>query len=172
MEIVSSASSSSPTSTTPCVICHLHSHIYTCPRCSVRTCSVQCSSQHKKASSCSGIRDRAAYVPMNAYSWGTMMDDYVFLEDIGRIVETHGATISRGSFMAREPRGRGRGSRGRGRGRGSAAAAVVGGSKKDTLKMQLGFKNISVDFLPEGMEKRRLNQSRWDARHVLSPPAS
>ncbi|KAF9520759.1 hypothetical protein BS47DRAFT_1335424 [Hydnum rufescens UP504] len=134
MEIVASSSSSSPTSTTLCVICGLHSYIYTCPRC----------------------------------YWGTMMDDYVFLEDIGRIVETHGATISRGSFMAREPRGRGRGSRGRGRGRGSAAAAaVVGGSKKDTLKMQLGFKNISVDFLPEGMEKRRLNQSRWDARENL-----
>lgn len=103
---------------------------------------------------------------MNVYSWGTMMDDYVFLEDVGRAVEEHGSTITKGGLATTRgdsARGRGRG-RGRGGRGGGTAASLVGGSKKDLLSMHLGFKQISIDFLPEGMERRRQNQSRWDAK--------
>ncbi|KAF8605491.1 hypothetical protein BDV93DRAFT_429573, partial [Ceratobasidium sp. AG-I] len=66
-----------------CALCTQPSK-YTCPRCTLKTCSLACSKSHKAQSNCSGERDRAAYVPMNGYTWGTLADDYVFLEDVGR----------------------------------------------------------------------------------------
>ena len=148
----------SASSTTSCRICHQNSVIYTCPRCRTKTCSVQCSVNHKTLLSCSGQRDRAAYIPMNQYGWGSMMDDYVFLEDVGRLVESHGAGISRGRYSHTMGRSHRPGTRGRG-----GFTPAGRGSKRDLLQMQLSFKDIYVEFLPEGMERRKLNQSKFDS---------
>ncbi|KAF8341312.1 uncharacterized protein EI90DRAFT_2898884, partial [Cantharellus anzutake] len=67
-----------------CEICNQHTAIYTCPKCKKKTCTAQCSTRHKTLFSCNGQRDRAAYIPINQYGWGSMMDDYVLLEDVGR----------------------------------------------------------------------------------------
>jgi len=112
-------------------------------------------------------------VPMNKYSWGTMVDDYVFLEDVGRRVSDWGREIVQGGFRnsdnagssARKADNRGGGPRGRGRGRGRGEG---GNSKRDILKMQLEAKDIEVDLLPLGMDRRRLNQSTWDFKCVPS----
>ncbi|KAJ7068018.1 hypothetical protein C8F01DRAFT_1116568 [Mycena amicta] len=133
-----------------CVVCRKAAK-YTCPRCSTPTCSLPCSRTHKTRSQCSGERDKAAYVPMNKYSWGTMMDDYVFLEDLGRKVGDWGSEIARGKFQAR----------GRGRGR----PVPAGRSKRDVLKMQLDALDIDMDVLPAGMERHKQNQSVWDSRN-------
>lgn len=37
-------------------------------------------------------------------------------------------------------------------------------SKLETLQKQLALRDIKVDFLPEGMEKRKQNQSCWNAQ--------
>ncbi|KAF8308803.1 hypothetical protein DL93DRAFT_2086448 [Clavulina sp. PMI_390] len=142
-----------------CGICHSNASQYTCPRCLIKTCSAACSSSHKASMSCSGVRDKAAYVPMNSYGWGTMMDDYVFLEDIGRAVEAQGSLIARGGFA--------RGAHGRGRGRGSTTRhgnSTAGRSKREILQMQLNVRNIKMDLLPDGMQRQRSNQSRFDSR--------
>jgi hypothetical protein len=121
--------------------------------------------------SCTGERNKVTYVPMNDYTWGKMMDDYVFLEDMGRKVGDWGAEIVRGGYMAGNANARGRGgSRGqgrtRGRGRGGGGASGQPKTKRDILKMELEARDIEMDLLPVGMEKRKLNQSVWDFKYV------
>jgi len=93
------------------------------------------------------------------------MDDYVFLEDVGRVVESHGAIIAKeglnhavqGSLRSGDteevemPHRR------------SKAYAK---SKREVLQMQLGFKTIRMDLLPEGMQRQRCNMSRFDNRYA------
>jgi hypothetical protein len=76
--------------------------IYTCPGCTARTCSASCSSAHKTKTACTGTRNRAAYVPMNNYSLGSLMNDYTFLEDVGRKVGQWGQEIVRERLVDEE----------------------------------------------------------------------
>ncbi|KAI0832319.1 hypothetical protein BC628DRAFT_1305701, partial [Trametes gibbosa] len=157
-----------------CAICQADAAKYTCPRCAVRTCSLVCSTAHKtRGAGCSGVRNQAAYVPMNRYGYMTLMNDYTFLEEMGRKVGDWGREIVQGGYMAgggdrrgRDMRG-GRG-RGRGQGRGRGRGGAHGGrpvSKRDVLKLQLDFKDIELELLPNGMERRTLNQSTWDFKN-------
>ncbi|KAJ3542359.1 hypothetical protein NM688_g5978 [Phlebia brevispora] len=171
----SSASASS--STAPlCAICALNAAKYTCPRCHMRTCSLPCSATHKTVGAgCSGVRNKAAYIPMNQYGYMALMDDYVYLEEIGRKVGDWGKEIVSGGYDASSShsghrgqmrsRGRGRG-RGRGMARGGLAHANGPRSKRDVLKMELDHMDIEMDLLPVGMERRILNQSTWDHKCV------
>jgi len=113
---------------------------------------------------------------MNRYTCGTMMDDYVFLEDMSRKVGESGQDIVRGGYGYGTLQGRGRG-RGRG-GRGGRANTGPGPpgktwghsgisrktGKRDILKSQLELRDIEMDLLPSGMERRMLNQSTWDSK--------
>jgi hypothetical protein len=102
---------------------------------------------------------------MNEYGWGTMMDDYVFLEDVGRHVGDWGMEIGRGGFSMRSSeRGRGRG-RGRARGRGGSGGGNAR-TKQDVLKQQLELRDIDMELLPAGMERKKLNKSIWDFKCV------
>ncbi|OBZ70030.1 hypothetical protein A0H81_09902 [Grifola frondosa] len=38
-------------------------------------------------------------------------------------------------------------------------------TKRDVLKLQLDFRDIEMDMLPNGMERRTLNQSTWDFKN-------
>ncbi|KAG8688233.1 hypothetical protein FRC11_005815 [Ceratobasidium sp. 423] len=89
----------------------------------------------------SGPRDKTKYVPMNEYNWGTLADDYSYLEDLGRNAAGWGRDLSKG--------------RGKGKGR---------SPKLEALRVQLAARDIKIQFVAEGMEKRRLNQSSWDPR--------
>ncbi|KDQ29078.1 hypothetical protein PLEOSDRAFT_50176 [Pleurotus ostreatus PC15] len=139
-----------------CSICNHKFSIYTCPRCSTRTCSLPCSTKHKTNAGCTGERNKAAYVPMNKYGWGTMMNDFVFLEDLGRKVSDWGKEIVKGGLDHGANPG------GRGRGRGGMARGGPSRTKRDILKIQLDIRDIDMELLPNGMEKRKLNQSIWD----------
>lgn len=152
---------------TLCIICHLQPSRYSCPRCQSRTCSAPCSNAHKLSMPCSGVRDRAGYVPMNSYGWGAMMDDYVFLEDVGRFVEAQGSLISRGR-LTRGVHGRGRGTRTNEFS--SRRSNLTTMSKREVLQMQLEFRHIKMDLLPEGMQRQRSNMSRFDSRYAFDPP--
>ena len=148
-------------STVPqCLICSSRVAIYTCPRCATRTCSLPCSTSHKMRAGCSGVRDKTKFVPMNRYSFGTMMDDYVFLEDVGRKVSECGQDIVRNGYRML------RGGRGRGAVRPGRPGRGVFEKKRDMLKLQLELRDIEMDLLPSGMERRKLNQSTWDQKCV------
>ncbi|KAH9062793.1 hypothetical protein EDB87DRAFT_1558653 [Lactarius vividus] len=149
-------------STVPrCIVCSSRVAIYTCPRCAIRTCSLPCSATHKTHTGCSGVRDKTKFVPLNRYTHGTMMDDYVFLEDMNRRVSGCGQDIVRNGYrMLRGGRGRGGAGRG-GPGRGTSE------KKRDMLKLQLELRDIEIDLLPPGMERRKLNRSTWDPKRKV-----
>lgn len=105
------------------------------------------------------------------------MDDYVFLEDIGRVVESQGSGIVQGGLTPHAAAarggstsgGNGRGGRHNGRGgiaRGGAANGRRSGtkSKREILQMQLGFKGIRMDLMSDGMQRQRMNQSKFNSR--------
>lgn len=111
---------------------------------------------------------------MNQYGYMALMNDYTFLEETGRKVGEWGREIVRGGYMGGSVAGRrGRGgmrASGRGRGRGGMAGSGGGKtrSKRDILKMQLDFREIEMELLPNGMERRILNQSTWDFKYALA----
>ncbi|KAF8868873.1 hypothetical protein CPB85DRAFT_1570645 [Mucidula mucida] len=123
-----------------CPICHLNPTKYTCPGCSTPTCSLDCSKEHKSRTGCSGQRNKAAYVPMNKYGWGQMMDDYTYLEDVGR-------HSSEWKDKAKDH-----------------ASFKKGKGKREALKSYLETQGIDMELVPLGMSRRKLNQSTWDAR--------
>lgn len=142
-----------------CTLCATPSR-YKCPRCATPTCSLPCSRKHKEDTRCVGERDKAQYVPMNAYGWGTMMRDYCYLEEVGRKVSDWGSEIVRGGYM--ENIGASRAASGRKFTSGRKPTA--GKSKRDVLKAHLETLDIDVELLPAGMERRNLNQSTFDQK--------
>lgn len=171
MTDILSASGSVPASRVLCNVCNARYAIYTCPCCKLRTCSLPCSSNHKITTNCSGERDKAAFVTMRDYSWGTLMSDYTYLEEVGRKVGEWGEVIGKGSYATNQlGRGSARGMRGgrggnfRGRGGGNFSHPKT---KRDILKAQLEMYDISMDLLPVGMERRQHNQSIWDFKYVF-----
>ncbi|KAF6762598.1 hypothetical protein DFP72DRAFT_987090 [Ephemerocybe angulata] len=146
----------------PCAICNAHPSKYTCPRCHTRFLLP------RAASGCSGERNKAAYVSMEEYGWGKMMDDYTFLEDVGRKVGAWGRDIVQGGYShgageATGRRGMGATAMRGGRGRGGARGGGGGGkTKRDIYKMQMEVRDIDVELLPLGMKRRKANQSGWD----------
>ncbi|KAI9492863.1 hypothetical protein BDB00DRAFT_411451 [Zychaea mexicana] len=71
-----------------CQICGINSHKYTCPRCAMQTCSVDCVKRHKNEKECSGERDKTHFVTRDQYNYSHLMSDYTYLEDISRQSDT------------------------------------------------------------------------------------
>ncbi|KAG8931985.1 hypothetical protein FRC02_001799 [Tulasnella sp. 418] len=128
---------------------------------------------------------------MNRYGWGNMMDDYTYLEGLGRKMGEWGQDIVKGGYNQRKGK-QGKASTGRfidGNEEDSSRPGAIQpsndinggkphsqedslhlkgqaprGTKLSLLQLHLRSLNIRVDFMPEGMEKRRLNQSTWDVK--------
>ncbi|EJD01413.1 uncharacterized protein FOMMEDRAFT_158554 [Fomitiporia mediterranea MF3/22] len=152
-----------------CTQCNSQPSKYTCPRCQTKTCSLPCSRAHKTTTGCSGERDRTTYVPMNQYGYSALMNDYVFLEEVGRKVEGWGREIVSNKLhaVAGATRGmsiRGRGMNARSRGRGMSRVFRHGHDKRSYLAMQLSIRDIEMDVLPHGMKRASQNMSVWDGK--------
>jgi len=163
------SSSTEPTNSTLngkplCAFCKLKYAIYTCPRCAFKSCSLACSNGHKERMNCSQARDKSAYVPMNQYGLGTLANDYVYLEEVGRKVTEWGRDIGQNRYMdasaGRDPRRQARGRRGRG----GISRQAGRNHRREILRDRLEEDDIEMLLLPEGMERRRLNQSTWDPK--------
>ncbi|KAL7419262.1 Box C/D snoRNA accumulation [Cryptotrichosporon argae] len=172
------SSPADPTSPLSCSLCPSASK-YTCPRCGARTCSLACSRAHKARMACDGVRDPARYVPLAQFGQGTWDGDYAWLEEGRRKVAGWGEGIDPRELGEQPTRGRGA-PRGRGRGRGGRDTA--GGKrstrpKLDAIRFQLRRHGIDVEFLPDGMARRKENMSRWNPKtrklyltvHLLVP---
>lgn len=83
-----------------------------------------------------------------------MAEDYSYLETIGRQVSDWGREAAKLGILQSETRHR--------------KTLKVGGrharSKREILKEKLAIEDIEMLLLPEGMERRRLNQSSWDSK--------
>lgn len=51
-----------------CEVCNANNAKYTCPRCEVKTCSIDCVRIHKAELACSGTRDKTVYKPLSKFS--------------------------------------------------------------------------------------------------------
>jgi hypothetical protein len=105
---------------------------------------------------------------MNRYGLGTLENDYVYLEGVGRKVTEWGRDIGKNGYMGvptgSDARGHARG-RGRGtRGRGAISRQAARNHRREILRDRLEEEDIEVSLLPEGMERRKLNQSTWDLK--------
>jgi len=105
-----------------------------------------------------------------------MVDDYCFLEDVGRKVGEWGREIVKGGFDMNVRRGRDGRFGGRDRNRRGGGVGGMGRTRKgrgggkgkrEVLKMFLEAREIELELLSCGMEKRRLNQSVWDQKYVI-----
>lgn len=103
-------------------------------------------------------------MPMNQYGYSTMVNDYILLEEVGRKVGEWGRDILKGGLLA-SANGANAMSAGRG-GRGGRATRSSGRTqdKRRYLAMQLGFRDIYMDVLPQGMERAKRNRSFWDSK--------
>lgn len=94
---------------------------------------------------------------MNKYNYGALMNDYTFLEDIGRHSQEWGKEISRADMDKNvAPSSNARG------GKYNSRKQHRPKTKRDILKLELENIDIDVDLLPLGMQRRNLNQSVYD----------
>ncbi|XP_043254229.1 box C/D snoRNA protein 1 [Colletes gigas] len=70
-----------------CEVCGAGKAKYTCPKCEVRTCCLQCVNIHKKELTCDGIRDKTKFVPLKSFTDLDVLSDYRLLEEVGRSVD-------------------------------------------------------------------------------------
>ncbi|CAJ1956361.1 unnamed protein product [Cylindrotheca closterium] len=65
-----------------CEECKIKEAIYQCPRCNIRTCSLECVRTHKTKTDCNGKRNREAFLPLCRMSDSSLRSDYFFLEEV------------------------------------------------------------------------------------------
>ncbi|KAH0485756.1 MAG: uncharacterized protein KVP18_004228 [Porospora cf. gigantea A] len=86
-----------------CGMCRAHEHIYVCPRCQMKTCSVSCCQLHRRQHNCNGKKPASTALDLTGMNDETITKDYHFLENLSRTVE--GATRTRFRNDERKSRG-------------------------------------------------------------------
>ncbi|CAK1548001.1 unnamed protein product [Leptosia nina] len=69
-----------------CEVCGTNKAKYTCPRCEVKTCCLDCVRIHKAELECNGIRDRTKFVRVKDFTDTDLLSDYRLLEECARFV--------------------------------------------------------------------------------------
>lgn len=149
---------------------------YTCPRCSLKTCSLSCTKTHKAEYSCSGTRDPTSFVTLKEFKQGDWGDDFRWLEDGRRKLCAWGEGIKEGEvdLVTGMKRGGGKDQRGGGgrlggkdtrNGNGNDKKGK-GRSKSEILQMELRRRGVWMCLMPDGMGKKKLNQSGWNPKYV------
>ncbi|CAJ1952533.1 unnamed protein product [Sphenostylis stenocarpa] len=127
---------------TLCEECKSNPWKYTCPGCSLHSCSLPCVKSHKERTGCSGKRDQTQFVPISMFDDNVLLSDYNLLEEVKRVAESaHRMRTKLGihSYF-KLPR------------------------QLRSLKSAAGSRRTKLMFLPNGMSKREKNQSRYDQR--------
>ncbi|KAL8777796.1 MAG: hypothetical protein Q9194_002354 [Teloschistes cf. exilis] len=134
-----------------CMICP---YKYCCPRCSSRTCSLNCLKRHKQWASCNGIRDRAAYVRRKDLATPKAVDhDYNYLTSIERqldIAQRHAESRGISLYHDRQAEERKR--------HGKPTKGEV------PLRAAIQEHRVMVDRAPKGMSRQKQNKTYWDSR--------
>jgi hypothetical protein len=150
---------------------HVYVPKYRCPRCSTRTCSLQCSRRHKKWSQCSGVRDPASYLRRSELATPTAFDrDFNFitgiergLERAERDAEDHGIPMDHDyacSLEGKRSDHRTAGQRSQRRKR--AGNSSVG--EDDAFLRRVQATGTNLIRAPKGMTRSRQNGSRWNSK--------
>jgi hypothetical protein len=157
-------SSSDPLLSTLCRICNTNPPKYTCPRCSLRTCSLPCTKRHKVWSSCSGIRDPTVYVPRSKLATPAGIDhDYNFISSIERNLERSEKIVieEKKLLAARGQRAEERDSRRKVGKRDTWVQAKKGDIHVHRAIEETG---VMIDRAPRGMSRQVANGTTWNKR--------
>ncbi|KAM3956613.1 box C/D snoRNA protein 1 [Aphomia sociella] len=69
-----------------CEVCAAKKAIYSCPKCEVKTCCLDCVRIHKKELECDGVRDRTKFIRIKDFCDTDLLSDYRLLEECARFV--------------------------------------------------------------------------------------
>lgn len=162
----------STSSARQCEVCGETVSKYTCPRCETKICSLECTKTHKIQTSCSGIREKTDYVPMNTYNDVAMWRDLAFLRDVGDKVKDWGGALNLPSqeAMNRKERQLAGNRKGKQREDSNGRSAVVHDRLKNLSKRELALRRtlmqngIEILFLPKEMERHKANKTSYNAQ--------
>lgn len=139
-----------PVLTQLCPICYTCPPKYRCPRCSMQTCSLECSQAHKLRASCSGVRDPAKYISAREIKSSTVDMDFNFLKTVQK---THDDGVYK---LAKLEKGKPKTSR----------RKLEAGKRKKGLN-KARDRGVDVRKLPSWMERSERNKTRWHAKYEL-----
>jgi hypothetical protein len=71
-----------------CEICINKIHKYKCPRCDMKTCSLECCRKHKENMNCSGIRHKAKFIKREEFNEASLLSDYKYLEENNLLIDS------------------------------------------------------------------------------------
>jgi len=66
----------------PCKVCLKNPSKYKCPKCSLKTCSLNCVKLHKERYKCTGVPDKAAFVGLKSFTMDQIQKDVGYLTDV------------------------------------------------------------------------------------------
>ena len=143
----SSTSQQLPVLTTLCPICYTNPPKYRCPRCSMRTCSMDCFKAHKIRAACSGIRDPTKYLRKADMKASTIDMDYSFLKSVRNTHEGGKKKIDKVS-------------------RGGAPNKRRNRSEynKSVVLRNARRRRIKLRRLPAWMERTQINKTGWNGQ--------
>ena len=137
-----------PVLTTLCPICYTSPPKYRCPRCSMQTCSLECSQAHKLRASCSGVRDPAKYIPKREMKPSTIDMDFNFLK---KVQKTHDDGVYGLEKLEKgEPK---------------TSRRKLEAAKRKTGLNKARNQGVDVMKLPSWMERSERNKTRWHAKY-------
>ncbi|KAL9324212.1 hypothetical protein ACSQ67_009069 [Phaseolus vulgaris] len=127
---------------TLCEECKSNPWKYTCPGCSLHSCSLPCVKSHKERTGCSGKRIQTLFVPLSKFDDDILLSDYNLLEEVKRVAESAQRMRSKLGIHSyfKLPH------------------------QLKSLKGAAVSRKTKLMFLPRGMSKREKNQSRYDQR--------
>ena len=136
--------------TSLCAICHVNAIKYTCPRCSIHTCSLTCVKRHKQYAQCSGVRNPAAYRKRAELATPTSIDqDFNFITKVERTLQrAEDHVADRGIHLA--PAGLNR----------------HGGPPKTKFETEVQARDIKLIRAPDGLSRRKQNKSTWKGNSI------
>ncbi|KAL1465091.1 hypothetical protein WDU94_004685 [Cyamophila willieti] len=65
-----------------CEVCAVKPAKYTCPKCELKTCCLNCVNIHKRELECDGVRNKVKFVPMQKFSSLELQNDFNLLEQV------------------------------------------------------------------------------------------
>eukprot|EP00177_Eucheuma_denticulatum_P003358 GFKZ01006068.1.p1 GENE.GFKZ01006068.1~~GFKZ01006068.1.p1 ORF type:complete len:571 (-),score=92.46 GFKZ01006068.1:582-2294(-) len=119
---------------------------YRCPACTAPSCSLACVKKHKEETNCTGVRDRAAPVPISKYNENNFISDFTLLEDTSRVLDSAKRAL-------RNPIPHISGYRN------PLLAPGVSRGRMNMLVKEAAKRNINLRFMPRGLSRHSRNTS-------------
>lgn len=130
-----------------CEICNLNQSKYTCPKCYLKTCSLECCKKHKEMYNCTGEKDPVVYIDLADMNYDVLMSDYNYLRDVERRTDSVKRKFNDNSSSKR--------------------SKTDISKNKNLLIKQLKKYDITYEFLPEVFSRSKQNRSYYNKKEDI-----